>query len=78
MGFLVEFEEMLYFQGLEWIYGEIVVIFDGVKSDEMLDFSGFARSGYRSDFGDFWVRFDNFGFLKLRCEWNRYPGFRCL
>ena len=53
MGFLVEFEGMLYFQGLEGIYGEIVVIFDGVKSDEMLDFSGFARSGYRSDFGDF-------------------------
>ena len=53
MGFLVEFEEMLYFQGLEGIYGEIVVIFDGVKSGEMLDFTGFCRSGYRSDFGDF-------------------------
>ena len=25
-----------------------MVIFDGVKSGEMLDFSGFARSGYRS------------------------------
>ena len=34
-------------------FGVIVVIFDGVKSGEMLDFSGFARSGYRSDFGDF-------------------------
>ena len=31
------------------------MIFDGVKSGEMLDFSGFARSRYRSDFGDFWV-----------------------
>ena len=34
MGFLV----------LEWWF------FDVVKSGEMLDFSGFARSGYRSDF----------------------------
>ena len=33
-------------------------IFDGVKSGEMLDFSGFARSGYRSNFGDFWVVFE--------------------
>ena len=49
---------MLYFQGFEGISGGIVVIFDGVKSGEMLDFSGFARSGYRSDFGDFWVFFD--------------------
>ena len=31
------------------------MIFDGVKSDEMLDFVGFYRSGYRSDLGDFWV-----------------------
>ena len=35
---LVEFEEMLYFQGFEGIFGGIVVIFDGVKSGEMLDF----------------------------------------
>ena len=39
---------MLYFQGFEGISGGIVVIFDGVKSGVMLDFSGFCRSGYRS------------------------------
>ena len=32
-----------------------MVIFDGVKSSEMLDFSGFYRSLYRSGLGDFWV-----------------------
>ena len=42
---------MLYFQGVEGIYGGIVVIFDGVKSGKMLDFSGVCRSVYRSDFG---------------------------
>ena len=31
---LVEFDKMLYFQGFEGIFGEIVVIFDGVKSGE--------------------------------------------
>ena len=41
------------------IFGVRIWIFDGVKSDKMLDFSGFARSGYRSDFGGFWV-FSNF------------------
>ena len=51
MVFLVEFEEMLYFQGFEGIFGGIVVIFDGVKSGEMLDFSGFCRSGYRTQNG---------------------------
>ena len=30
-----------------------MVIFDGVESGEMLDFVGFARSVYRSDFGWF-------------------------
>ena len=39
---------MLYFQGFEGISGGIVVIFDSMKSGEMLDFSGFCRSGYRS------------------------------
>ena len=39
---------MFYFQGFEGIFGEIVVIFDGVESDEILDFVGFCRSGYRS------------------------------
>ena len=48
MVFSVEFDESLYFQGFEGIFGGIVVIFDGVKSGEMLDFSGFCRSGYRS------------------------------
>lgn len=43
---------MLYFQGLEGIFGVRLVIFDVVESGEMLDFSEFCRSGYRSDFGD--------------------------
>ena len=46
---------MLYFKGFGGFFGGLVVIFDGVKSCEMLDFSVFARSGYRSDFGVFWV-----------------------
>ena len=50
MVFSVEFDRMLYFQGVDGIFGWIVVIFDGVKSGEMLDFVGFSRSGYRSDF----------------------------
>ena len=48
MVFSVEFDESLYFQGFEVVFGGIVVIFDGVKSGEMLDFGGFCRSGYRS------------------------------
>lgn len=43
----------LNFQWFEEFLSVIFVIFDYVKSDEMLDFSGFARSGYRSAFGDF-------------------------
>ena len=50
MRFSVEFDRMLYFQGFDGILGWIVVIFDGVGSDEMLDFSRFCRSGYRSDY----------------------------
>ena len=46
---------MLYFQGFEVISGGIVVIFDGVKSGEMLDFSMFCRSGYRTQNGDLGV-----------------------
>ena len=35
-----------------------MVIFGGVKSGEMLDFSGFARSGYRSGcLGGFWMKY---------------------
>ena len=48
MVFSVKFDRMLIFQGFEGISGVRVVIFDGAKSGEMLDFSGFARSGYRS------------------------------
>ena len=43
-------EMRLNFQWFEEFLSVIFVIFDYVKSDEMLDFSGFARSGYRSDF----------------------------
>ena len=42
---------MLYFQGFDGILGGIVVIFDGVKSGEMLDFSMFCRSRYRTQNG---------------------------
>ena len=40
---------MPYFQGVEGFLSGIVAIFGDVKSGEMLDFSGFARSGHRSD-----------------------------
>ena len=33
----------------------ILMIFDGVESCEMLDFSGFARSGYRTQNGNLGV-----------------------
>ena len=39
---------MLYFQGFDGVFGGIVMIFGVVKSGEMLDFSGFCRSGYRT------------------------------
>ena len=48
MVFSVKFDRMLIFQGFEGIFGGIVVIFDGVKNGEMLDFSGLCRSWYRS------------------------------
>ena len=48
MVFSVEFDRSFIFQGFEGIFGGIVVIFDDVKSGEMLGFSGFCRSGYRS------------------------------
>ena len=50
--FSVEFEEMLYFQWFEGTFGVRMVIFDGVKSGEMLDFSMFCRSGYRTQNGE--------------------------
>ena len=48
------------------IFGGIMVILGGVKSGEMLDFSGFARSGYRSGcFGGFEVKhFGNVDFIR--------------
>ena len=66
MMFSVGFERMLYFQGFEVISGGIVVIFDDVKSGEMLDFNGFCRSGYRSGFlGGFEVKyFGNADFIR--------------
>ena len=68
MVFSVEFDRMLYFQGFDGILGWIVVIFDGVKSGEMLDFSMFCRSHYRTR---------KWGFRRGN---NRYavPGFRLL
>ena len=49
---------MLIFQGFERIFGVRMVIFNGVESGEMLDFSGFYRSGYRSGYlGLVWVKY---------------------
>ena len=48
MGFSVEFEKVLIFQGFKNVLSGIVVIFDGVGSGEMLDFTGFCRSRYRT------------------------------
>ena len=45
---LSEFEERLILLGLRGVFGGIVVIFGGVEMGEMLDFSGFCRSGYRT------------------------------
>ena len=53
MGFSAEFDRCLIFQGFNGIFGWVVVIFDEMKSGEMLDFSGFARNGYRSEILDF-------------------------
>ena len=62
---------MLIFQGFDGIFGVRVVIFGVVESGEMLDFSGFYRSGYRSDFGGLGCDFWEIEFLKSRCGWNR-------
>ena len=66
MVFSVEFDESLYFQGFDGIFGGIVVIFDGVKSGEMLDFGGFCRSRYRSGvLSLIWVKcFENADFTR--------------
>ena len=58
MWFSVEFDISLIFQGFEGIFGGIVVIFSGVESGKMLDFSGVCRSGYRSDYlGGFLIKY---------------------
>ena len=58
MVFSVEFEIMLYFQWFEDIFGVRMGIFDGGKSGEMLDFSMFCRSVYRSGvFEWIWVKY---------------------
>lgn len=48
--FSVEFDELLIFQGFDRDFRARCVIFGCVKSGISVDFSGFARSGYRSDF----------------------------
>ena len=55
--FLIEFtyfrlssRKCLIYKGLRGFLKMILIIFDVVGSGEMLDFSGFARSGYRSEF----------------------------
>ena len=70
--FSVEFEEMLYFQWFEGIFCGILMIFYDVKSSEMLDFSGFARSGYRSDF---WLFLGDFEFLSRCMDGTDSPVF---
>lgn len=52
LDFLVDFDKKLDFQGFERFFGGLVVIFDGLKSGEMLDFVGVCRSGYRSKNGE--------------------------
>ena len=52
MVFSVEFDRSLIFQWFERIFGVRVVIFCDVKSGEMLDFSMFCRSGYRTQNGE--------------------------
>lgn len=53
MRFSAEFEKVLIFQGFDGVLSGILVIFDEVKSGKNVDFSGFARSGYRSEILDF-------------------------
>ena len=58
---------MLYFQGFYGIFGWIVVIFDGVESGKMLDFSGVCRSGYRTQNGYLGVGTSDMPFLASGC-----------
>ena len=47
------------------IFGGIMVVFDDVKSGKMLDFSGFYRSGYRTQNGDLGVETSDMPFLTI-------------
>ena len=51
MMFSVEFDLSFIFQWFEGIFGVRMVIFDGVKSGETLDFSRFYRTRYRTQNG---------------------------
>ena len=71
MVFPVEFDLSLNLQGFEGISGGIMVIFDGVKSGEMLDFSEFCRSGYRSENGGLGVETSDMPFSAIEyLFWN--------
>ena len=67
MIFSVEFDRSFIFQGFEGIFGGIVVIFDSVESGEMLDFSGFCRSGYRTQNGGRGVGTSDMPFMASGC-----------
>ena len=58
MVFSVEFDLSFIFQWFEGIFGVRMVIFDGVKSGEMLDFSVFCRTRYRSILVNFTRKID--------------------
>ena len=51
LDFSVDFDKSLIFKGLSGFLDWLVVIFDDVKSGEMVDFIEFCRSGYRSKNG---------------------------
>ena len=65
MVFSVEFDRSFIFQGFEGIFGGIVVIFDGVKSGEMLDFSMFCRTHYRTQNWGLGVETSDMPFLAI-------------
>ena len=70
---------MLYFQGFEGILGWDSGDFDGVKSGEMLDFSGFCRTHYRTQKWQStcgWKRYALSGnrTLVLKCKPRPLPG----
>ena len=57
MKILIKFDRNLIFQGFERILKVFLMIFGVVKSDEMLNFSMFCRSVYRSGvFEWIWVK----------------------